>query len=316
VGFADPPRPDFTDCSFASREAAVDWYAVVHQGGPVRAFSRRMPAFGKALSAEEIERVVAYVLEFCRDTSWPRGELNLPRTIATEKAFPEDETVLTASAIGSDGSRAVMSTLIYERRIGSQTQWELAIPFGVRELQPDRWSALELGDVAFALKRAVAHSGTRGYIVSGGLEAILPTGRTATGFGSGTLILEPFVSAAKTLPRDAFVQFQGGAEFPLKSDRAEREVFGRVAVGATFGPEFGRAFSPIVELLAARELEEGARTETDWIPQIQVSLSRRQHILANVGVRLPISDHRTRPKQLVAYILWDWFDGGLLDGWR
>jgi mono/diheme cytochrome c family protein len=164
VGFADPPRPDFTDCSFASREAAADWSAIVHEGGPVRAFARRMPAFGKALSREQIELVVSYVLDLCRDKSWPRGELNLPRATATEKAFPEDETVLTANAITSRGSREVMSTLIYERRIGSQTQWELAIPFGVRERQPGRWTGLELGDIALAIKRAVIHRNAPLYI--------------------------------------------------------------------------------------------------------------------------------------------------------
>jgi hypothetical protein len=72
----------------------------------------------------------------------------------------------------------------------------------------------------------------------------------------------------------------------------------------------------MVEFLAPRGLEADSTTETDWIPQIQISLSKRQHILANIGVRLPVSDRSTRPRQLVAYILWDWFDGGFLDGWR
>lgn len=35
--------PDFTDCSFASREPDPDWHAVTHAGGPVRAFDRMMP---------------------------------------------------------------------------------------------------------------------------------------------------------------------------------------------------------------------------------------------------------------------------------
>src|SRR5687768_13810233 len=53
VGF-DDPLPDFTDCSFNTPEAAADWIAVAHQGGPVRAFSRKMPAFGEALTPAEI----------------------------------------------------------------------------------------------------------------------------------------------------------------------------------------------------------------------------------------------------------------------
>jgi hypothetical protein len=47
-----------------------------------------------------------------------------------------------------------------------------------------------------------------------------------------------------------------------------------------------------------------------------MSLSKRQHILANFGMRLPITDRASRPRQFVAYLLWDWFDGGFLDGWR
>jgi hypothetical protein len=44
------PLPDFTDCQFAPREPDSDWLAVIHEGGPARAFDRTMPAFGDALS--------------------------------------------------------------------------------------------------------------------------------------------------------------------------------------------------------------------------------------------------------------------------
>src|SRR5690606_13839418 len=37
------PLPDFTDCSFASREPDDDWLAVAHYGGPARGFSPLMP---------------------------------------------------------------------------------------------------------------------------------------------------------------------------------------------------------------------------------------------------------------------------------
>jgi hypothetical protein len=48
---------------------------------------------------------------------------------------------------------------------------------------------------------------------------------------------------------------------------------------------------------------------------MQVSLSRRQHILASVGVRVPLNDTADRPHQVLAYILWDWFDGSFFQGW-
>ena len=53
LGF-DVEVPDFTDCDFAAREPDADWYAVIHDGGPVRGFDRMMPAFGQALTGEQI----------------------------------------------------------------------------------------------------------------------------------------------------------------------------------------------------------------------------------------------------------------------
>lgn len=104
LGF-ETPMPDFTDCSFASREPDDDWFAVIHGGGPTRAFDRMMPAFGAALSDEEIEAILAYVRSFCTDASWPRGELNFPRAMFTEKAYPEDEAVWTTGVATTGRAR-------------------------------------------------------------------------------------------------------------------------------------------------------------------------------------------------------------------
>ena len=71
VGF-DLPLPDLTDCNF-TREPDADWYAVVHDGGPVRAFNRLMPSFGEALTSEEINAVIGYVRTFCGSKAWPRA---------------------------------------------------------------------------------------------------------------------------------------------------------------------------------------------------------------------------------------------------
>ena len=60
VGF-DEPLPDFTDCEFAPREPDSDWIAVTHDGGPARAFSEMMPAFGAALTLEQIGRIMQHV---------------------------------------------------------------------------------------------------------------------------------------------------------------------------------------------------------------------------------------------------------------
>jgi hypothetical protein len=46
------------------------------------------------------------VRTFCASDAWPRGELNLPRALVTEKAFPEDEAVLTTSVATSGPGRS------------------------------------------------------------------------------------------------------------------------------------------------------------------------------------------------------------------
>ena len=314
VGFADA-IPDFTDCSYASREAAQDWETVVRRGGPSRRFSHRMPAFGGALTPDEIARVVEYIRTLCRESSWPRGEMNLPRATFTEKAFPEDEVVLNAEWVGTEGSRMATSTLTVEKRIGSRTQWELQLPVAMREIPAGsraKWTGVHMGDVSLALKRAIAHN--QSAILSIGGEVTLPTGDRTRGFGSGTLRYEPFFLGAVAFPANFFAQLHGGAEFPVRRKVADRELFLRGAVGTTIFIG-GRAFSPIAEGLAVKSSAPGATPDYDWIPQMQVSLSRRQHILGSFGYRLPLTNRDTRARSLVAYIIWDWFDGPLLGGW-
>ncbi len=320
VGFA-LPLPDFTDCNFGHREPDGDWLAVIHQGGPARAFSKIMPAFGEALAPEEAERVLAYVREFCGREEWPRGDLNFPLALVTEKAFPEDEAVIK-STVATRGPGEVANKLIYEKRFGSRTQMEVLVPFGWHELSgesetPGDWAG-GIGDIAVGAKRVLLHSFEKGTIISVTGEAILPTGDQSKGFGKGVTILEPFATLGQVLPFDAFVQVQTGLEIPTNENKAGKEAFYRGALGRTFttGPRWGRAWSPMVEFLGARELgEEDAVTTWDAVPQVQVSLSTRQHILANFGVRFPLNQTDTRDPQLLFYLLWDWFDGGLTEGW-
>jgi hypothetical protein len=318
VGFADP-LPDFTECSFASRENAQEWQVVVHYGGPVRAFSRRMPAFGAAMTAAQIERVVAYARSLCADRSWPRGELNLPRPIATEKAFPEDETIVTAAAVLSRGARALTSGLVYERRFAARNQWELVVPVVTRERPAADGGGLaapRLGDVEVGVKRALYHDGDGGRIVSLAAAVSLPTGNESLGNGTGPVVVEPMVLAGMTLPVNGFLQVQAGLELPASRRRADREVFWRATLGSQLGAPQGRAWSPMVEVLWGRPLGRGSTAEWDIIPQVQVTLSRRQHLALNAGWRLPLTERESRGRELVAYLLWDWFDGRLLDGWR
>jgi mono/diheme cytochrome c family protein len=314
VGF-DTPIPDFTDCSFATPEPDADWLAVMHDGGPARAFDRRMPAFGEAVAEAELQQILDYTRTFCTDRAWPRGELNLPRALVTEKAFPENEAVLTTT-VNASGTGHVGNEFLYEQRLGARSQFEIVVPVLLQEEPGAGWQR-GLGDVAVAIKHALYHSLERGHIFSVAGEVVLPTGKESAGLGGGVTVFEPFVAFGQILPSDGFLQLQAGLELPTDSARAEKEAFWRTALGKTFTDgRFGRAWSPMLELLAARDLEDGAVTHWDLVPQMQVTLNRRQHLMINAGVRVPLNDRSGRSTQVIAYFLWDWFDGGLLDGWR
>lgn len=310
-----PVEPaQFADCNFATREADADWAAIVSHGGPARGFNRFMPAFGEALTRDEIARILGHVRTFCADRAWPRGELNLPRPLVTEKAFPEDEAVWTA-AIASEGSGQMTNKFVYEKRLGARGQVELVVPLPAHARKGGTWQG-GLGDVAVGFKRALVHSLNRGSILSVTGEVIFPTGDKARGYGKGVAIVEPFVTFGKLLPANTFVQAQGGVELPVDTTKAAREAFWRAVIGKTWSQGGdGRAWSPMIEMLGAKELVKGEKLQWDLVPQMQVTLSTRQHVRLNVGLQVPITQRGPRPTRLLMYVLWDWFDGGLFEGW-
>ena len=307
----DIDLPDFTDCSLTTPEADLDWLSVVHQGGPARAFNRIMPAFGDELTEAEIVRVIEHVRTFCAERGWPLGDLNLPRPFVTEKAFPENEGVLTTSiAEGSVGNQ-----FLYEHRVGRRGQYELFVPFDMQESSPNTWQ-VGVGDIGASYKHVLFDSLSHGSIVSAGGEFSLPTGSASKGLGKGTAVFEAFGTVSQVLPRDGFLHAHTGIELPADGEKAANETFWRVAVGKSFmANRWGRAWSPMLEILGALELEEGHAAEWDALPQLQVSLSTRQHVLVNIGVRTPLSQRSERGTSVLVYLLWDWFDGGFFSGW-
>ncbi len=314
VGF-DTPLPDFTDCGFTTPEADLDWSSVIHKGGRARALDRRMPAFIDALSEDEIDRIIGYVRGFCAEAGWPRGDLNFPRGFFTEKAFPENEAVLT-TAVARHPTGSIENRFLYEHRIGKRAQYEINVPVVAQEDDGGAWGR-GLGDVSVALKYALVDSFPRGFIVSAGGEVTLPTGKESKGLGGGVTIFEGFGMFAKALPNNGFLHVHAGFEVPASAERANKEVYWRTAIGKTYyANRWGRAWSPMVEVLGAKELMSGVDVEWDVVPQLQVSLSGLQHVLFNLGVRVPVNERESRGSTVMMYLLWDWFDGGLFSKWR
>ncbi len=310
----DIDLPDFTDCGLTTPEADLDWLSVVHQGGPARAFDRMMPAFGDELTEKQISLVIDHVRTFCVERGWPRGELNLPRPFVTEKAFPENEAVLTTTIVPSDEG-SVGNQFLYEHRVGRRGQYEVFVPFAMRESAAGSWQ-IGIGDIGAGYKHVLYDSLPRGSIVAAGGELKLPTGSEPKGLGSGVAMFEVFGTVSQVLPRDGFLHAHTGIEVPADTEKASTETFWRVAAGRSFmQSRWGRAWSPMVEILGARALATGSQTEWDVLPQVQVSLSTRQHVLLNIGVRAPVSQQSERQMSVLVYVLWDWFDGGFLSGW-
>ena len=315
AGFEPPATfPDFTDCPTSTVEPNVQWRAIINHGGPARAFSQIMPSFKDLLTAGQIDKVIGYLRSLCTEPRWPQGDLNLPRPIVTEKAFPENETVVTAS-FNAEGTPGVSSAAIYEHRLGSSAMWEVQIPYEFTN-NNENWSAA-FGDLALGYKQKLYDSLDSGSIVSVGGELIAPTGNPDRGTGGESTIFEAFGAYGQLFPGNSFLQLHTGVELPAHPDKVARAYYLRTAIGKTFATwgGLGRRWTPMVEFAGDRELVSGATTNWDVIPEIQMPLSKRMHILASLGVKLPANNTEDRPKQIMFYLLWDWMDGPLTQGW-
>jgi mono/diheme cytochrome c family protein len=306
--------PDFTRCDQTTPEPNSAWKDVVVHGGPARAFSQIMPAFGELLTSDQIDDVIAYLRSLCRNDHWARGELNLPRALITEKAFPEDEAVIS-TAVNARGAPGLTTDIIHEQRFGVRNQIEVDVPV-IFEDQMHTWHG-GVGDVSLGLKREMWSSLRSGSILSLFGGVIVPSGNKNRGFGTGTTTFETFAAFDQLFPTNTFVQFQAGALLPRHTNVAPQTVFWRTALGQSLAADhgLGRLWSPMVEVVADRDLVTAAKTRWDVVPEMQVTISRRQHIRANLGFRQPFTNTAGRPNQVVFYLLWDWADGKLLEGW-
>jgi hypothetical protein len=280
-----------------------------------------MPAFGDALTADQIQQVVEYLRSLCsrhdKDRVWPPGELNLPRALLTEKAFPESEAVVTTS-VAAKGPPAINNALAYEYRIDGRNQLEASLPVQSLHRATGGYDT-GIGDLALGLKHVffwdLDTSGTRGSIFSVQSEIVLPTGNSKKGLGTGEVALGVFGSYDLLLPQSTFLELQAGGNFPRHKESTPNSVYARSAFGASFSKGFGRQWSPMLELTADRDLRSGAITNWSLAPEFQVTLNTRQHVRAALGYEVALNNTAGRANQVVFYFLWDWFDGGLFEGW-
>jgi mono/diheme cytochrome c family protein len=326
AGFDRPGSfPHFNKCDETTPEFTRDYKATIRDGGPARGFSTIMPSFSGVLTSSQMDEVVVYLRSLCKESGWPLGELNVPRALVTEKAFPESETVLTTT-LNAKGAPGISNELDYERVLGKRDQLEVALPFGWVHKESGGMTG-GLGDIAIGDKHVLFSRlnanpdgplyESTGSILSVQGEVVLATGDQRRGLGAGEPSLGFFAAYDQLLPGQVFIQVQPGISVPRHTEYGARSVYLKTAFGKSFAgdQELGRLWSPMLEIIGNRDLTSGTKTDWDVIPEFQMTLNQRQHLRAAMGYRLPINDTQGRPKQVMAYFIWDWFDGGLFEGW-
>lgn len=311
---------DFTDCKVTSPEPDADWELAIASGGPAVGLSSEMPAFGDALTPAQVREFVIHMRGFCRERGWPSGNMNFPRPIFTEKAFPENELVILpmvthvrpevfilgagAPSIPADTTLTDFDLMaVYERRFGKRGMWEVAMPIASHDTSGFA-RRQGIGDIELAAKYVlhaspIGWAEARPYILSVGFEAALPTGSEVRGLGHGTTVFEPYL-AFGTMVGNLYVQAQAKAEFPVNTAKAARAFVYNLYAGRD------TSSSPNTWTLGV-ELN-GENQELALTPQVRKGLTKTGALGAAIGVRLPITERREQGTRLVSYLLWEYLE--------
>lgn len=281
----DVPPADLASCAVSSSETEDQWVGVVTKGGGAYGLSLDMPAYGEAGTAEQIHSIVRYVRSLCREYGWPPGELNFPRAFLVEKAYPENELVVTAEGKGQE--------FIYERRAGRRLQFEAAVStlFDALDRPFDHATAAVKYNMWYNLEhRALA---------SVGVEGSPPWGRR------DRWELEPFISAGWQRP-DFIVQGEGLAAW----EESEGIVDGSFRLGVARDLD---RFVPMLE--AGWDFAPGSQGTLTLHPQTWIRLSKLGHVAGSLGAGIPVNGPERGHVTLTAFLLWDFGDAPLLKGW-
>ena len=307
-GAITTPLPDFTDCVTATAETTANWRGLIRHGGKFLGMSTQMPAFGDALSDEEIRAVIEYVHGFCKDPRYPLGDLNFPRPLFVEKAFPEDEVVLSFDYESARDARTASWEAALEKRIGARGQVEVSLP--VSYVQPDQGgSASGVGDLGLSYQHVLFADPAWNSIVAARLAVTLPTGKTTDGIGSGTAVFAPQLLAGQALGW-FILQAEVAAEVPVDAASADRQMLYAFAFQYRLGPY---KKSPVVELelQQTQALASDVDAATVLGPGLYLPLSRRGHVAISAGAQFPVAGRRPYDWLVGSFLLWDFTDGPL-----
>jgi hypothetical protein len=290
---------DFTDCRIASAEPDADWAVAITHGGPAVGLSSQMPAFGDVLTSGQVGEFVSLIRGFCRERGWPTGNLNLPRPIFTEKAFPENEIILLPVA-SHDKRRPDSYTIstIYERRIGKRAQLEAILPLERVYVSSLDNAETGVGDVEVGIKYALTPESPR-YLLSAGFDVAFPTGAEGRLLGDFSAVFEPYL-AIGTVAAGNYLQGQLKIELPSSNSFRTRETIYNVYLGRDTSV-FPNTWTLGVEL-------NGENRELWLTPQLRRGLTRTGALGGAFGVRIPLTDRAEHGVALVGYLLWEYLE--------
>ena len=298
---------NFSDALFNSREPEGDWRTVITHGGGALGFSQQMPAFGESLSEQEITAVLTYIKTLGGTHDYPDGSLNLFLPIRTKKAFPEDEWVWKQRFTDQEGDNAWKNTLEYEFRVGQRGQ-------GILEVTHEaQGSQNEFGHFEPGFKYVLKHNAETGFIASAAAQIGVPLNSDAS------WELLPYIAIGKVL-NDSFT-FQGHTRLKLDledSDAGSAELAG---ILHWVHSEWPRRVFPGLEVVAEIPFDRGDgitrqdAVQFSMVPQARVGLNKRGNIALNLGLELPVNESERYDWRAYVYFIWDFADGGLLEGW-
>ena len=290
-------RMDFSDCAVTTPEPDADWQLVIGQGGPAAGLSGDMPAYADSLTRDQIDGLIGHVRSFCTEEGWPLGNLNFPRPIFTEKAFPENEIVILPEVTRATNEETrVGLRAVFERRVGRRGHVEVRLPLESVSEQGSRHSGL--GDIKMAGKYVLHTDETATRITTAGFEVSLPTGDVDSSLGKGTTVLEPYV-AFGTRARDVYIQTQLKVEVPT-DEPGDTELGYNVYLGTDLS-ELLSTWTVGVEL-------NGIDDRLALTPQIGKGLTRTGALAAAFGVQVPLNKRDDRQIRWVGYLLWEFLD--------
>lgn len=299
-----PPPADLTDPLFNSREPAADWFLVIKHGGSSIGLSQQMPAYGEALSDQQIEELVQFLKQMVDTSRFPPGDLNYLRAISTIKAFPEDEGLLiNRYQKGTDeNTDSLRTVLYYARRFGARYQGEIKLAHIDPDDGPSELEELELG-----FKWAVHDNLAKSVLYTVGVEAAFPIEDSEA---SDEVI--PYFSVAKGISEAVTFQSTVAAKLPVDdAGDGEAKVSGVFHWMPSVWP---RSASPALELVLTEPFSGDRDTEFSVLPQLYVGLSKLGHVALAIGVEVPVSDLEY-DYRIHTFLLWDIADGPLWGGW-